>query len=124
VFTKLSMCPYPEPDQSSPYHPILSQRSILISSTHIRLGLPSGIFLSGFPTHTLYEFLFSPFVLHALSISHPPWLDHANYIWQRIQVMKLPIMQFPPISCHIISLQSKHSPQHPILRHPQSMCLS
>jgi hypothetical protein len=31
---------YPEQDQSNPYHPIL--RSILILSTHLRLGLSSG----------------------------------------------------------------------------------
>jgi hypothetical protein len=37
--------PYPEPDQSNPSHP-LSLRSILISSTHLRLGLPSGLFLA------------------------------------------------------------------------------
>jgi hypothetical protein len=43
--------PYPEPDRSSPYHPILSLlRSILILSTHLRLGLPSGLFPPGFPT--------------------------------------------------------------------------
>jgi hypothetical protein len=26
--------------------------------------------------------------------SHPPWLDHSNYSWRRVQVMKLLIMQF------------------------------
>jgi hypothetical protein len=25
--------------------------------------------------------------------SHPPWLDHSNYTWRRVQVMKLLIMQ-------------------------------
>jgi hypothetical protein len=25
---------------------------------------------------------------------HPPWLDHSNYTWRRVQVMKLLIMQF------------------------------
>jgi hypothetical protein len=35
--------------------------------------------------------------------------------------MKLLIMQLPPISRHFISLRSKHSPQHPVLKLPQSM---
>jgi hypothetical protein len=35
--------PYCEPDQASPYHPMPSLlRSILLSPTHLRLGLPSG----------------------------------------------------------------------------------
>jgi hypothetical protein len=29
-------------------------------STHLRLGLPSGLFTSGFPTNILYAFLLSP----------------------------------------------------------------
>ena len=37
-----------------------SWRSILILSTHLRLGLPSGFFPSGFPTKTLYTTLSSP----------------------------------------------------------------
>ena len=51
-------CPYPGPAQSSP-HPT-SWRSILILSTYLRLGLPSGLFPSGFPTKTLYAPLSSP----------------------------------------------------------------
>jgi hypothetical protein len=30
--------------------------------------------------------------------------------------MKLPIMQFCPTSHHLISLRSKYSPQHPVLK--------
>jgi hypothetical protein len=26
--------------------------------------------------------------------SHPPWLDHSNYTWGKMQVMKLLRMQF------------------------------
>jgi hypothetical protein len=37
--------------------------------------------------------------------------------------MKLLIMQFSLTSRHFISLQSKHSPQHTVLKHPQSMFL-
>jgi hypothetical protein len=38
-------------------------------STHLRLGLPSGLFPSGFPTNILYSFLSSAFVLHVSPIS-------------------------------------------------------
>ena len=41
------------PIQSIYQHPT-SWRSILILSTHLGLGLPSGLFPSGFPTKTLY----------------------------------------------------------------------
>ena len=47
------------PIQSIYTHPI-SWRSILILSTHLRLGLHSGLFPSGFPTKTLYTTLSSP----------------------------------------------------------------
>jgi hypothetical protein len=51
--------PYPEKIQSTPSHSI-PQRSILILSIHLRLGLTNGLFPSGFPTYILYAFLFSP----------------------------------------------------------------
>ena len=44
----------------STYPKPTSWRSILILSTHLRLGLPSGLFPSGFPTRTLYAPLSYP----------------------------------------------------------------
>jgi hypothetical protein len=52
--------PYPEPDQSNPYHSILSFRSILILSSHLHLGHPIGLFPSGSPTNILYAFILGP----------------------------------------------------------------
>jgi hypothetical protein len=52
--------------------------------------------------------------------SHPR-LDHFNYTCRRVQIMKLLVTQFSPPSCHLIPLRSKYPPQHPVLKHPQSM---
>jgi hypothetical protein len=53
--------PYPEPVESNPHPPKpIYLRSILIPTSHLRLGLTSGLFPSGFPAKTLYNFPSSP----------------------------------------------------------------
>jgi hypothetical protein len=42
-------------------------------SIHLRLGLPSGLFTSGYPTNNLYTFLFSP--IRATCPAHLTLLD-------------------------------------------------
>jgi hypothetical protein len=103
-------------------------------STHLRLGLPSGLFPSGFPTNILYVFFITiratfpaNLILYSVCIRggsswplhrdhsdllclgfHLPSLGRSNYTWRRVQVMKLLIMQFSTTSCHFISLRSKY----------------
>jgi len=101
--------------QSTPSHPI-SLSSILILPCHLHLGLPSRLFLSGFPTKVLYEFLIS----------------HASYMAVHIILITLIIFveayklrgslcslfQPPAISS---LLRFKYSSQHLIRKHPQSV---
>ena len=56
------------PIQSIYPHPT-SWRSILLLSTHLRLGLPSGLLPSRFPTKTLYTPSPHPYAPHAQPIS-------------------------------------------------------
>ena len=62
--------PWARSIQSITPHPT-SWRSIKILSSHLCLGLPSGLFPSGFPTKTLYKTLLSP-------MCHTPCPSHSS----------------------------------------------
>jgi hypothetical protein len=73
VHYRIHKCPPPVPilSQIDPVHAPTSDflRIRLILSSHLRLGLPSSLFLSGFLTKTRFKPLLSPYLLHAYSIS-------------------------------------------------------
>ena len=87
VHYRIHKCPPPVPVLSqldSVHNPLpTSWRSILILSSHLRLGLPRGLFPSGFPTKTLYIHLSSlPYALHVSPISFFSILSPEQY-WMR-----------------------------------------
>jgi hypothetical protein len=79
---------------------LISPRSILILSSQQCLCIYSGLFLFGFHTWILFTFIMSPMS----AISHPSRLDHSNYIWREVQVMKLLIKRVCPTTCHFIHI--------------------
>jgi hypothetical protein len=86
--------------QSIPLHHI-SVRSIVIFSSHLRLGPSSGLFPSGLLTKTLYVFRFVP--MHATC--------PVRFIL--LELVILLIVQFPKTFYYVTSLASKYSPQDP-----------
>ena len=119
----LVIYPYPEPDQSSTCHHPTSWRTILIVSSHLRLGLPSSLFPSGFSTKTRYAHLLTPYVLHA-QISYSFRFDKPKNIWPGKQISQLLIMYFSPLPCYLVPHRPRYSLQHCILQHPQPTFLS
>jgi hypothetical protein len=77
------------------FHPI-SVRSIPILSPHLHLGLPLGLFSSGFLTKILYAFLISP--IHA---TYPAYLIlyHPHFLLPRLFLQNCPILR-PFVAFH------------------------
>jgi hypothetical protein len=94
-----SNSPYPDPDQSNPYHPILSlqDQSQYYPPIYAEVLLMVSLHLA-FPPKSYMASSSAPRVLHALPIT-------SSLTWRRVHVLKLLIMQLSPTSCHFISLR-------------------
>jgi hypothetical protein len=92
------------PIYSKPSH-LMSTKYILMLSTHLRLGPPSGPFPPVLLTNNLYTFFFSP--IHTTCRAHTllPRLYNCNYTWQTVQIMQLLVMQFSPPFRHFNPLR-------------------
>jgi len=76
-----------KPVHASPSHFL---QIILILSCHLRLGFPSGLFPSGFPTKTLYTPL--PHMCYMPYPSHSSQFDHPINIGWGVQIIKFLII--------------------------------
>ena len=82
-------CSYLELHQSSPCPHITSWRSIVILSSHLHPGLPHGLFLSGYPTKTLYASLLSRHSCHTARPFHSGRCDHLSNVRWAVYNLKL-----------------------------------
>jgi hypothetical protein len=83
--------PVPILSQIDPGHTsqTTSRGSILILSSHLRLGFPIGLLPSGFPTKALYAPVLS-LICYMPSLSQCSWFDRPKSIWWAVQTIKLP----------------------------------
>jgi hypothetical protein len=93
-------------NQFTPSHHV-SLRFILTLSFHRRLGLPSGFFLTGFPTKIVYEYI-------TMRATYPAHLIFLYLIIllifsKDLQTMNNIIMLIFPTSCYFLSPGSKYS---------------
>ena len=99
----------------SPRPPPTSWRSILILSSHLHLGLPNGLFPSGFPSNThmdyMYEILFTRILHWHNNIRSHLIADTTYTLWLHVSASKLPLLsQFQALNdAYLLAETCSHS---------------
>jgi hypothetical protein len=88
----------PKPNLQAPRPPLVGCLWLLVRHIH------------SYPPH-----------LEAISSNPNLRMCHAMVTRDPLQIMKLHIMQFSPVSCYIFSLTSKHYIQHPVITQTPSV---
>ena len=95
VHYHIHKCPPPIPilSQFNPVHTPTSHflKSILLLSSHLFLGLPSGFFPSGFLTKILYTPFFSPICFNFIHI----WIFRCKNVAVTKPIVENAVFQFP-----------------------------
>jgi len=99
-------CPYPEPDQSSPYNP---STVLKIHFNNILPSMPRSYKWFPVPHQNPVYTSPLPHVCHMPHPSHSSSSDQPNNIWWEVQIMRILIMWTPAQTC--------------VTTHPNSPCL-
>ena len=114
----LSNNPYPEPNQPNSLY-----WSILILFSHLRLGLPRGLFPAGVPVKILKALLPSSILATWPAHSQSARINHPDYIRRTVQTMKFLIVDPSPLPI-LIPLGSKYSLQDLVFKYPwRNVCI-
>ena len=120
LYKMLPTCPCLEPDQSSPCLPFH------FFKIHFNIILPSRprsfkwFFLSSFSSKPLYVHIVSS--IPATCSAHFILLNLTG-IWWGVLILRIFVMQSPPLPCYLVFPSPKYLPQYPILKNSQPMFL-
>jgi hypothetical protein len=117
---ELSAGQYPKADQFSTCHPKLSPRSILTLFNNLRLGLPTALFLFGFPSNNAHAFTMDITEIIECFIHHKSLIVCVYYIPTTFLAVYCTDGQGCARKCHVTSVTTCDCPEE---RSALAMCV-